>query len=150
MSLTRNASEPDPYMVPNSVIQQQPPIVSANAAAGAAAPQPHEQTELHKTWSSPIGNTAGTGSGTSPSSSGAVSPFFGLSRGGVWETSRPHTGDVREKLYYYLAKLFDEDSVMRAMNSLPHETDPKVICTHIISMENSATTTPTPPVNAQL
>jgi ribonuclease ZC3H12 len=148
MSLTRNASEPDSYMVPNSVIQQ-PPI------AAAAAPQSHEQSELHKTWSSPTMNCVaaerGSGTPSSSSSSGAVSPFFGLSRGGVWETSRPHTGDVRSKLYYYLAKLFDEDQVIRAMNSLPHETDAKVICEKILSMESSsATAANAAAVNAQL
>merc|ERR1712223_2322698 len=78
----------------------------------------------------------------SSSTTGAVSPFFGLPRGGVWETSRPH-GDVRSKLYYYLAKLFDEDAVTRAMASLPHETDPKVICNLIISMESSNATSTT-------
>jgi hypothetical protein len=57
----------------------------------------------------------------------------------VWETSRP-LGDVRSKLYYNLAQIFSEDVVIRAMASLPHETDPKVICNRIISMESSSST----------
>ena len=131
LTVTRNASEPDPaYMVnPNTVIQQ----------AQSSNPQPHEgQAELCKTWSTPTAPSANASSSTT----GAVSPFFGLPRGGVWETSRPH-GDVRSKLYYYLAKLFDEDAVIRAMASLPHETDPKVICNLIISMESSNATSTT-------
>jgi len=131
---------------PNTVIQQQAQLVSSTAAPQSHG---HEQTELCKTWSSPVVNASGSGgsatvaaAAASASSSGAVSPFFGLPRGGVWETSRPH-GDVRSKLYYYLAKLFDEDAVIRAMASLPHETDPKVICNLIISMESSATSTST-------
>lgn len=149
LTVTRNASEPDPYMVsntPNTVIQQQAQLVSSTTAPQSHR---HEQAELCKTWSSPVVNASGSGGSStvaaaaaSASSSGAVSPFFGLPRGGVWETSRPH-GDVRSKLYYYLAKLFDEDAVIRAMASLPHETDPKVICNLIISMESSATSTTT-------
>jgi len=142
LTVTRNASEPDPY-APNTVIQQQAQLVSSTAPQSHGG---HEQAELCKTWSSPVVNASGSGGGSattaSSSSSGAVSPFFGLPRGGVWETSRPH-GDVRSKLYYYLAKLFDEDAVIRAMASLPHETDPKVICNLIISMESSATSTTT-------
>jgi len=131
LTVTRNASEPDPYvMVPNTVIQQQ---------QGSNPQQTHEvQAELCKTWSTPNATPSANAPGPA-----AASPFFGLPHGGVWETSRPH-GDVRSKLYYYLAKLFDEDAVIRAMASLPHETDPKVICNLIISMESSNATTSTP------
>jgi len=72
LTVTRNASEPDPaYMVnPNTVIQQ----------AQSSNPQPHEgQAELCKTWSTPTAPSANAAA--SSSTTGAVSPFFGLPRG---------------------------------------------------------------------
>ena len=43
----------------------------------------------------------------------------------------------REGIYNNLTNIFDDELVRRAMNALPYETDPKVLCKHILSMEKT-------------
>lgn len=125
MVVTRNASEPDSAFLPAAPNHQQPPLVQQVV---------HHQNDLHKTWSTPLES----------SSNSAVSPIFGVGpMRNVWESLRagqtaasPHE-DARSKMYFILAQLFDEDTVRRAMASLPNETDPKVICSHICAMQES-------------
>ena len=42
--------------------------------------------------------------------------------------------EAREKVYYHLANLFDEDKVRRAMKSLPDETNADIICKKMFQM----------------
>lgn len=127
MSVTRNASAPEQqpisymqhsYQHQRIFHQQQKP----------PAPPTNSDMHLHKTMSWSATTSADT-------SSSAVSPLIGLSAGGVWDSQRPADGGDRSKLYYHLASLFPEDKVRRAMASLPDETDPEIICTHILYMD---------------
>jgi hypothetical protein len=81
--------------------------------------------ELHKTWSQP----------TTMDSAQAVSPILSSNfagAAGVWESSGPNTQQDRSKMFFFLSKIFDAEDVRRAMASMPHETDPKVICKHLV------------------
>ena len=42
--------------------------------------------------------------------------------------------DTRASIYYHLSGLFPEDKVQAVMEAFPNETDPKVLCAHIIKM----------------
>lgn len=131
MVVTRNASEPDPSFLPAAPANHhhQPPLVQQQAVAH------HGGNDLHKTWSTPLESTA----------TSAVSPIFGVGpMRNVWEslraggqTASSSHEDARSKMYFILAQLFDEDTVRRAMASLPDVTDPKVICSHICAMQES-------------
>lgn len=77
------------------------------------------QQHLQKTWSSPAMESP-------------ISPILGNM--GIWGVQDQN--DPRSNMFYDLSRIFPEDTVRRAMADLPHETDPKVICQHICSMEN--------------
>lgn len=117
MTVTRNASAPE---------GQQPgpgfPGALPNATSMYAATS-HAQNDLHKTvsWSADM--------------SGAVSPL--ITGGNVWDSNTNSANDTnpRSNLYYHLAKIFPENKVRIAMSSLPDETNPDVICQHIIAMK---------------
>ena len=44
------------------------------------------------------------------------------------------SSDTRASIYYHLSGLFPEDKVQAVMEAFPNETDPKVLCAHIIKM----------------
>ena len=44
----------------------------------------------------------------------------------------------REKIYFHLAEIFPSDHVRQAMEQLPNETDPQVICSEVIKFEKLA------------
>jgi len=122
MVVTRNASEPDSYMQPHQA--HQPLMASAHQQQPMKAPP---LQDLHKTWSTPAME-----GGVTP-----INPLIALPNRSVWEASGPCISG-REGLYSNLVKLFGEELVRRAMNAMPHETDPKVLCKHILTLENSS------------
>ena len=120
MTVSRNASapveNPNVPLYPSSgpnVYVEQPPVSNSDS-------------QLHKTWSSPpvapsdVQGTANAG------------PVF---QSGIWDSQRSLASGAqdRSKLYFHLANLFPEDKVIRAMNAMPSETNPEVICQFICS-----------------
>ena len=109
MTVSRNASAPGQPAKPTKVYTVEPTQTQVS----------NSDSQLHKTWSSPVGENT---------------PF---QASGIWDShGMPRSGlptQDRSKLYFHLANVFPEDKVMRAMNAMPNETDPEVICRLICS-----------------
>jgi len=124
LTVTRNASAPEqPGSGPSGSGSGYPMPTSSSLYSSAG----HTPIDLHKTmsWSSDM--------------SGAVSPLI-PSSGNVWDSATTsnaystNSKEAREKVYYHLANLFDEDKVRRAMKSLPDETNADIICKKMFQM----------------
>ena len=120
MTVSRNASapveNPNVPLYPSSgpnVYVEQPPVSNSDS-------------QLHKTWSSPP---------VAPSDVQATANAGPVFQSGIWDSQRSLASGAqdRSKLYFHLANLFPEDKVIRAMNAMPSETNPEVICQFICS-----------------
>ena len=132
--LTRNSSAPDRQAA--GVTAMALPPMNQPPPPLPAAPYPHpssQQDALHKTMS----DSFVWGAGPAAAAAGTATSdeqLPVLPSCAPW--TRPQQRQSRSDLYFHLAAIFPKELVERAMDLMPHETNPQVLCKYILSNMN--------------